>query len=275
MVVAALAVPLCALRSQAAQKPLRDFFAMDNGLKKTRSLDDKAKLLKELGYAGIGWRPGRTAEMLAALDRHGLRMMSTYVRATAGVGGTFDPKLKDEVKLIRHHRTDVWLFVVKGKKASDDHAVRVVNEAADLAEAEGLRVVLYPHVGFYIDNIDDALRIVKKVDRKNVGLSFNLCHFLKRASADEIPEVLRKVAPHLFLVQLNGADAGDTKKMGWSRLIQPLDKGSFDNARVVEVLDEIGYRGPVALQLYRAPGSDRDNLAGSMKAWKRINGGTQ
>ena len=85
--------------------------------------------------------------------------------------------------------------------------------------------------------------------------------------------MLRKVAPHLFLVQLNGADDGDTKKMGWNRLIQPLDKGTYDNSKVIEVLDEIGYRGPVGLQCYRIQGSDRDHLAGSMEAWKRINGG--
>ena len=58
---------------------MRPFVAMDNGLSRVKDLNAKAALLKELGYAGIGWRPGRTAEMLKALDAQGLKMFSTYV----------------------------------------------------------------------------------------------------------------------------------------------------------------------------------------------------
>lgn len=269
-----VALPHAACAADAVAKAPRAFFAMDNGLSRTKSLDAKAKLLKELGYSGIGWRPGRTPEMLAALDRHGLRMHSTYVRATAGDGGSYDPRLKDEIKLMRGRGVDIWLYVARGKNADDEKAARVVREVAELAAPAGLRVVLYPHVGFYVDTVDDALRIARKVGRKDVGVSFNLCHFLKRSSEADIPRVLREAAPHLFLVQLNGADAGDTRKMGWNRLIRPLGEGTFDNTKVIRVLDEIGYRGPVALQCYKVRGSDRDHLTRSMEAWRRMTGGT-
>ena len=61
--------------------------------------------------------------------------------------------------------------------------------------------------------------------------------------------------------------------MGWNRLIRPLGEGTFDNTKVIRVLDEIGYRGPVALQCYRVPGSDRDHLRQSMDAWRRMTAG--
>jgi len=53
-----------------------------------------------------------------------------------------------------------------------------VRELAGLCADNGLRIAIYPHVGMWVHRIEDALRLVKKVDRKNVGVSFNLCHAL-------------------------------------------------------------------------------------------------
>ena len=44
-------------------------------------------MLKELGYAGIGYTgTQRIPEMLAALDAQGLKMFSTYVEACVDPG---------------------------------------------------------------------------------------------------------------------------------------------------------------------------------------------
>ncbi len=39
--------------------------------------------------------------------------------------------------------------------------------------------------------------------------------------------------PYLFVVSINGADGGATNDMLWDRLIQTLDRGSFDVGRVL------------------------------------------
>ena len=63
------------------------------------------------------------------------------------------------------------------------------------------------------------------------------------STTGEVWVLQREAAPHLFLVSINGADAGETQKMGWNRLIQTLDRGTFDNGKLLRLLDEIGYRG--------------------------------
>ena len=130
--------------------------------------------------------------------------------------------------------------------------------------------MLYPHVGFYVSTNADALRVVKKVDRKNVGTSFILCHFLKQHDEAEMEQVIRQSLPHLMLVSINGADSGDTRNMGWERLIQTLDRGTFDNARLLRLLDASGYKGPIGLQCYSIKGDIRDNLKRSKQAWDAI-----
>ncbi len=256
----------------SAEDPI-EFFAFDNGTGRgTVSPDDQAAMLKELGYAGIGYTGAQgIPEMLAALDKHGLEMYSIYVGATLGPNGpAFDPQLKEGIAALKGRETIIWLTILGGAPNAHEQAVEVVREIGDLADAAGLRVALYPHAGFYVAKVEDALRIVKDVDRKNVGASLNLCHWLKLDDERNMAALIKEAAPHLFLVSINGADSGDTKQMGWDRLIQTLDQGSFDVGPFIDTLNRAGYQGPVGLQCYAVKGDMRDNLKRSMDAWKEI-----
>jgi sugar phosphate isomerase/epimerase len=53
----------------------------------------------------------------------------------------------------------------------------------------------------------------------------------------------------------------------WHR--QPLDRGSFDVAGLLETLDELGYTGPIGLQCFGIGGDAREHLACSMAAWRK------
>ncbi|MBN1664040.1 MAG: sugar phosphate isomerase/epimerase [Deltaproteobacteria bacterium] len=254
-----------------AAKP-REFFAFDNGLQQIKSFDEKANLLKELGYDGIAWRGGAEAgKMIEALNSYGLRMYCSYISATVDANNpTFDQRLIEDLEAMKKHQTIVWLCVIKGPDPNDESAVKVINQVADLADQSGLDVVLYPHAGFYIATVQDAIRLTKKVNRSNVYMSFNLCHFLKTDDEKNLETTLKASAPYLRLVSINGADSGDTQSMDWDRLIQPLGDGSFEIGKIMKILDEIGYTGPVGLQCYNVKGDDRKNLTKSMKAWKKL-----
>lgn len=264
----------CAGTASAADAPKepRPFVAMDNALGSVTSFEEKAKLLKELGYAGIGWRPGHTAEMLKALDAEGLKMFSLYVGIGSDPASKLDAGLAAEFELLKGRDTIIWVFLKKSKTSDDENAVRLVRETADLAAAYNLRVAIYPHVGCYAETVEGALRLVNLAERKNVGLSFLLCHFLKLDSEENLQKVLQAAAPHLMLAQTNGADSGETKKMGWDRLIRPLGEGTFDNAKLLAALDAIGYAGPVALQCYQIKAPAREHLSKSMAAWRKLCG---
>lgn len=244
----------------------RDLHAFDNGLNDIAKLEDKAALLAKLGYAGIAWRPGHTADMLAALDRHGLKMVATYVMLKADMKSCPVPaEVVAEIDALKGRDTIVWLTV--NGKSDDAVVVPAVREIADVAARNGLKVALYPHVDFHTDTMDATLRIMRKAGRPNLGVCFNLCHFLKLNDEAELDRTLREAAPHLLLVSINGADSGDTRSMGWDKLIRPLGEGSFDNAKLLRLLDEVGYKGPVALQCFNIKLPAAGHLGKSMSAW--------
>ena len=270
--------PAPAQEKPAPEKPAQTetagpgpFFAFDNGTGRgTVPFEEQAKLLADLGYAGIGYTGcDQIPDMLQALDKYGLQMFSIYVAAKVGEKGpSFDPGLPAAIQALKGRDTLIWLTVQGQIDDQDQQAVKAVQEVADLAQAAGLRVALYPHVGFYVSSTEDALRLVHKADRKNLGVSFNLCHTLQLGQEARIPEILQAARPHLFVVSINGAD----HEGGWDRLIQTLDRGAYDNFALLSLLEKLEYRGPVGLQCYNVQGDIRDNLTRSMSAWKQLTG---
>jgi sugar phosphate isomerase/epimerase len=212
--------------------------------------------------------------MLKALDAKNLKMFSIYVASNVGTDGpSYDANLKQAIKDLAGRETCIWLTLQGGRPSTDeydDQAVAVVREIAAAAADSGLRVVLYPHVGFYVARLEDGLRIAEKVDRENVGTAFNLCHFLKLDDASNLEGALQQAMPHLFLVSISGADQGDTIHMGWDRLIQTLDRGDFPMDQLLTTLERLGYGGPIGLQCYAIKGDIRDNLRRSMAAWRKL-----
>jgi sugar phosphate isomerase/epimerase len=97
-----------------------------------------------------------------------------------------------------------------------------------------------------------------------VGVTFNLCHWLKQDGPSDLESRLKLALPRLMLVTINGADP----EGGWDRIIQTLDRGSYDVCDFLKTLRRVGYRGPIGLQCYAIAGNKRDNLARSMKTWQ-------
>jgi sugar phosphate isomerase/epimerase len=184
----------------------------------------------------------------------------------------YDPALPQVIKRLRGRETFLWLYVRSGKfkpssSDGDRQAVKVVGELADLCEQSGIRIALYPHTGFYVQRVEDAVRVAEKVDRKNVGVTFNLCHWLKVDGPKNMKTKMEQALPHLFLVTINGADSDG---QNWDRLIQPLDRGSFDVYVFVKTLRDLGYTGPIGLQCYAVPGDKYENLKRSVEAWRKL-----
>jgi sugar phosphate isomerase/epimerase len=169
----------------------------------------------------------------------------------------------------------IWL-TVQGKPAADgeQRAAEVVGKIADMAAVAGLRVVLYPHIGFYVDRLEAALRVRELAGRPNVGVTFNLAHFLAAGDEGNLDQRLKEALPFLEMVSINGADhEGDWQHGDWSRLIRPLDEGEFDVGGLLGKLRRMGYKGPIGLQCYHVAGDMEGNLKRSMAAWRKMWGG--
>jgi len=269
----------CAQAQQAvaAAAPANPFFAlcMDTHDSEKRTIEEQAALLKELGYDGAGhlWLDALD-ERLRTLDAAGLKLYQVYLRVDLTPGKEpYDKRLKDTLPSLKGRDT-MLAVLMSGLKpsdtAGDPHAVAIIREIADLAAAAGIRVALYPHTNDWLERVEDGLRVVRQVERPNVGVMFNLCHWLKVDGKGDLKALLASAMPHLFAVSLHGADSAAAIHDGTGNWIQPLGSGSFDVGALLATLRELGYRGPISLQCYGIPGDARVHLSQSIAAWREM-----
>ncbi len=263
----------------AAEPARLPFFAFENGLKAPPA--ELAATLKELGYDGLSASGYEVAPLLKELRARGLKLYNTYLTPEfdAATNALTEP-LRKLIDDLQGSGAVLWIApmkVTKDGKAfaksspdGDEVALARLREIAGYAEPRGVKIALYPHTWFWLERVEDGVRLANKLNRPGVGATFNLCHWLKvEGSRDPLP-VLKAALPRLFFVSINGADTGDTQKQDWNQLIQTLDRGTYDVAGFLRQLQEIGYAGPVGLQCYNLKGDPKDNLARSMAAWRKF-----
>ncbi len=265
----------CSLENKA-QKFDPPFFVFEDGLWNAESDSPEywVKLVDEVGFDGvelIGVK--RLDEMIPALEKHDLKLFTLYIKIDIDNDEPYDPRLKDYIKQLKNTGLHLWVHVHSEEfepsdPAGDEKCIPIINELADYANQYGVKIAFYPHSNFWVEKIDDGVRLAKKIDKPNVGTVFNLCHFLKKDEPEKLEEKLKRANPYLFLVSINGADEGDTNKMKWNRLIQPLGSGDYDVLHVLEILKKQGYRNPVGLQCYGIEGKPEEFLRQSMKTWE-------
>jgi sugar phosphate isomerase/epimerase len=252
------------------------FFAMDTGTKdaKHQTFEQQVQMLKELGYAGFGCTAGPGLDkLLEELDKNGLRLFTVYTGVNIDPDQQkYDPKLPELIQTLKDRNTILWLFLLSNKlKPSsiegDERAVQIIREIAEVCANNGARVALYPHQAFWLEKVGDAVRIAKKVERRNVGVTFNLCHWLRVEPQGDIRAAIQAAMPYLSVVTVNGADK-DGKD--WKQLIQTLDRGTFDVREFLKILDKCGYNGPIGLQHYGIGGDAHENLERSIQAWRKL-----
>jgi len=272
---------LLALAGAAGAAP-NPFFVFDNGLhgEKLKTIDAQLDLVKSVGFDGLSWRtdaPDRVKQVLEGSKQRGLKLYVCYANLDLKGGKlVYDKRLNDVIALCKGTDTIIWPNLTSKQfkpsdPAGDEIAVAGVRDLADLCASNGLRIAIYPHVNMWVHRIEDALRLAKKVDRKNVGVSFNLCHALLDGAEDRIPALLDEAKPYLFLVTLNGADSHPAKT-AMPNAIQTLDKGTYDMPALLKKLKEIGFKGPIGLQCFNIKGDPQTLLTGSMGAWKKMSG---
>jgi sugar phosphate isomerase/epimerase len=159
--------------------------------------------------------------------------------------------------------------MLKGLPPGDERgtkpAVRNLRQLGDLAADNGLQISVYHHKGDWTESFIHSLRIVETVNHPCVGANFNLCHWLAvDGDKDYLPHV-RDGVEKIFVVTICGSKVGGKTV---AELIQPLDRGDFDNRKLLATLREVGYRGPIGLQCFMIPGDAREHLQRSMNVWK-------
>lgn len=235
---------------------------------------DIARVLHEVGFDGGGY-PVLTgpalAETLRAADDAGLQvyLLQTAVQVGPKATAPYDPAVLPAIRSLKGRPVTV-VVTVEGLKPGDpagmEPAVKAFREMGEAAAEAGVRISAYNHLNSWNESIPVNIELVKKVNHPNVGYNFNVCHWLKVEGNKDYRPLLRANADKLFCVTICGAQIGAE---AWiNGLIQPLDKGDFDNRAVLTTLKEIGYKGPVGVMCYGISGDTREYLQRSMKKWK-------
>jgi sugar phosphate isomerase/epimerase len=256
------------------------FYAMDTAFRRgALTLEQQLDLVKELGFAGIAWSetaPDQARATAELAEKRGLKMHTIYCAASVTPEGelTHSPQLPQLMEALRGHGTIIWLHIggrgpAFDKLTGQEPLVQKLRALSETAAANELRIAIYSHVGEWTARFGDATRLAQVVAHPRFGVCFNLCHCLAMGDEQQIPALLEAAKSVLVTVSINGADSG-VQGGQWGRLIQTLDKGTFDVGLVLRKLKEIGFTGPIGFQGYGINGEARSILQPTMDAWRRL-----
>jgi len=261
----------------AADRPA--FFAMDTAARLEPA--ECAQVLADLGYAGLGGRPATAKAHASALKGKGLVFFNGYHVADFAYGqAELSPELIKAVDGLAGTGGTLWLGLNKVQfpmgvplppEYGDTIVVPQLRQLLAYAKPKGVKISLYPHAGFWAAQFEVCLRVANKVDDPALGVTFNLCHWLKVEGSERDPlPVIKEALPRLNFITINGADTGDTQKFGWDKLIQPLGRGTYDVGVFVAKARTAGYRGPFGFQGFGIKMDSKELLKETMAGWQKI-----
>ncbi|MEM1026940.1 MAG: TIM barrel protein [Planctomycetota bacterium] len=150
----------------------------------------------------------------------------------------------------------------------DEQAIQILRKYADEAEARDLTVSLYPHFGFWLERVSDAVRLARAIDHPRLRVSFCGFHWYLVEGGDPTP-TLREAAPWLRMVNVCGSrPTPEGHGFPLPNTIEPVGEGEFPLDTFVTALREVDYRGPVGFQGYLMGGDPLANLTQSYGAWR-------
>ncbi|NLO32450.1 MAG: TIM barrel protein [Candidatus Hydrogenedentes bacterium] len=278
-VACALSAALWTAAAYAETAEALPFFAycFDTHDSMNRSLEEQAKLIKDLGFQGVGhlWLDD-VQERLDTLDAQGLTLYQITIHINmADTETPFSPQLKEVLPLLKGRQVQICPLMegmAPSDRDGDEVGVKIIRELADLAKDSGTEIVLYPHADLWMERVDDAIHMARLVDRDNVAIMFNLCHWLKENNEAGLEALLEEAMPWLHAVSINGADHAEDIAKGPGDWLQPLGSGSFDVGALLAALKRLGYNKPVGLQCWGLQGDAKVHLQRSMAAWKALQG---
>lgn len=260
--------PKAILRSHGSN---RVFAAMHTALGRD-DIDKRIALAQELDYDGVAWSLDDIAATREACESRGIDLISAYAVLRLNDKNTASriAKVIAAIDTLANGPGQIWLALQHATLkpadiAGDETAIATLQQILTHANRTGVEVALYPHTGFWLETTEQALRLCNSINHQQLGVCFNLCHFLRNHQNSDPSELLARCGKKLAAVTINGADlAGDN----WATLIQPLGTGDFDLRELLATLDTIAFEGPTALQGYGIRMPARELLSTSMTAWR-------
>lgn len=257
----------------ADQEAKSSLFARDNLIAwcivpfdaKRRGPEERAAMLKRLGFTKFAydWRVEHIPtfdDEIKALRKEGIELSAWWFPAglNAEAQAILAALKRNDVK------TQLWITMsdpAPGKKENGEKvsaAVKQLRPIAEAAAAQGCSIALYNHGGWF-GQPENQIAIIEELKLPNVGIVYNQHH--GHEHLDRFAELLTKMKPHLYALNLNGMDR-DGERLG--RKILPVAQGELDR-ELLRVVEESGYRGPIGILGHTQDDAEarlQDNLDG-------------
>lgn len=209
---------------------------------------ERAKMMSELGIAKFAY--DYRAEHVPTFEEEILALKKYNIELTAWwFPGHLNEEATMTLALFEKHGVTPQLWVMGGGEvnmSSEDEARFIASEVnrlrpiAEAGERIGCKLALYNHGGWF-GVPENMVRLVKAIDRPNVGIVYNLHH--AHDQLDRMTEVLRLIKPYLMALNVNGMETnGD--QMG--KKILPIGQGDRDK-EVFRIIRDSGYTGPIGI----------------------------
>lgn len=145
----------------------------------------------------------------------------------------------------------VWAPLCPGEPdAGFARTVALLARTCDLAQCEGIDVVVERHIGSFADTVERTVRLIEAVNRENFGLNYQACDFLEPSAVPLQTEDARRLAPHSRYVHLKNyildPDHGRLVHGG------SLAEGVLDYTSLLGTLLDAGYSGPMSVEFLSA-----------------------
>jgi inosose dehydratase len=231
------------------------------------------RVLSEMAELGLtatelgaqGWLPLDGAAVRAQLDRYGLRLVGGFVPVVvheADLSATRESTRRaaaqlaaggGEVFVAAAVQDAGWSAPVALDEDGWRRAGAHLRELADLAAAEGLTLVLHPHVGTLVESAADVERALAHTD---VPWCFDTGHLLiggvdparfVRDHADRIGHVHLKDVNASLAEQVRRGELSLVRAVQMG-LFRPLGDGDARIDEVVRLLDDVGYERRLVLE---------------------------
>ena len=166
-----------------------------------------------------------------------------------------------------------WVESAAAEQAVYDRAALWMQKCADLAQQRGLRIAMEMHHGTILDTAESSLKLLKLIDRPNVGLIVDPVN-LYQVPVEDIPGCIRQLKGYIFDVHIKdiirlaspahrGCFRYDfyAEHIGrFTRVVPPakprndyyahrrIGMGGVDWPAIIDALEEIGYDGCLAVE---------------------------
>jgi sugar phosphate isomerase/epimerase len=238
----------------------------------------QCQIMKQIGYDGLhvsawdGTRWDSVRQIVGAKARHGIEVSGIYIVLDLRHGAD-DLRNSGILRLLEtlNECSTVNLSIRgagKGIQAGGVEGYAPVadwlRDALEICARRGIDLLLYPHIGFWMDRHSVAVRLARTLNHPRLGIVFTGFHWYAQEGGNPLP-VLRDVLPYLRQVHLSGSRRSPLG-FGQVATIEPLDSGECDNLALIGLLKRLGYTGPIGYLGWEEGGNPYNKLKRSYDA---------